>query len=46
MDSHRETRRTWRSLTPAEKQLRLGALRRHQQQQLARDARALLLTRG
>lgn len=46
MDSHREARRTWRSLTPAEKQLRLQRLRRSQEQQLTRDARALLLTRG
>jgi hypothetical protein len=46
MDNHRELRRTWRSLSPAEKQLRLEQMRRSQQQQLNRDARALLLTRG
>ena len=46
MDSHRYARRPWRTLTPAEKELRLQRLRRQQQQQLARDARALLLTRG
>lgn len=46
MDSHREARRTWRSLTPAEKQLRLDRMRRTQEQQLTRDARALLVARG
>ena len=46
MNSHRDARRAWRTLTAAEKQLRLERLRRHQQQQLARDARALRLTRG
>ena len=46
MNTHREARRPWRTLTPAEKQLRLERLRRTQQQQLARDVRALQLTRG
>lgn len=46
MDSHREARRAWRTLSPAEKQLRLERMRRTQEQQLTRDARALLLTRA
>jgi hypothetical protein len=38
--------RAWRSLTPADKQARLAELRRRQHQQLALDARVLLLVRA
>jgi hypothetical protein len=39
-------RRAWRSLTLAEKQRRLARLRQAQHQQVARDARVLLLVRA
>jgi len=39
-------RRAWRSLTVAEKQHRLARLRQAQHQQVARDARVLLLVRS
>jgi len=39
------TRPEWRSLTLAEKQRRLAGLRQRQRQQVARDARVLLLVR-
>jgi hypothetical protein len=41
-----EQRRAWATLGAAEKQRRLTRLRLAQQQQVARDARALLLVRA
>ena len=41
-----EQRRAWATLGEAEKQRRLTRLRLAQQQQVARDARALLLVRA
>ena len=46
MTRHRNPRPVWRTLTPAEKQLRLERLRRAQHQQLVRDARVLTLHEG
>jgi hypothetical protein len=46
MQIHSATRREWRSLTSVEKQRRLAGLRRRQHQQVARDARVLLLVRA
>jgi len=46
MHQHTGSPRTWRTLTAAEKQTRLERLRRHQQQQLVRDARTLLVHLG
>jgi hypothetical protein len=41
-----DRRRDWRTLTRAEKQHRLARLRQVQHQQVARDARVLLLVRA
>jgi hypothetical protein len=41
MQTREDVRRSWRALTPAEKQRRLERWRRSQHQQLLRDARAL-----
>jgi len=47
IDMHRRTEpRTWRTLSSAEKQDRLDRLRRHQRQQVLRDAQTLLLHLG
>jgi hypothetical protein len=44
---HRRTEpRIWRTLSQAEKQDRLDRLRRHQRQQVLRDAQTLLLHLG
>jgi hypothetical protein len=45
MQTSPDQRRSWRSLTLAEKQRRLAGLRQAQRQQVARDARVLLLVR-
>jgi hypothetical protein len=46
MQRHPEARRSWRSLSPAEKQVRLARLRRAQQLQLNRDAQILRVVRA
>jgi hypothetical protein len=46
MRRHVAEHRVWRTLTVTEKQSRLARLRLTQQQQVARDARALLLVRA
>ena len=46
MRNHDAEHRVWRTLTAAEKQRRLARLRLVQQQQVSRDARALLLVRA
>jgi hypothetical protein len=46
MQTSTDQRRAWRSLSLDEKQSRLARLRSAQQQQVARDARVLLLVRA
>lgn len=46
MRNHDAEHRVWRTLSADEKQHRLAGLRLSQQQQVARDARVLLLVRA